>query len=179
MLRPLHPPRILVLLAALLLGSACSRLPDMPIGVYRIDIQQGNVLDEDMLARLSPGMEKRKVRFVLGTPMLIDTFNEDRWDYIFTYSRAGGRIEQRQVTLFFEDDRLARIEGDVHRGDGTRQATRRETLVKVPEEAPSGGVLDALQPGLEFLLPGGEETLDAPGTSEPLPETGVETETEP
>ena len=166
-------PRVL-LLGALLLGTACSKVP---LGVYRIDVQQGNVLSEDMLAQLSPGMEKRKVRFLLGTPMLIDTFNQDRWDYIYTYSRRGGAVEQRQVTLFFEDDRLERIEGDVHRGAGRREVTRGETLVLVPEEESSDGILETLESGLDFFRPDTEADVaeppaaDAELQSEPSAET--------
>ena len=152
MVKPVRVLHVLVL-GALLLGTACSRVP---LGVYRIDVQQGNVLSEDMLAQLSPGMERRKVRFLLGTPMLTDTFNQDRWDYIYTYSRGGGIVEQRRVTLFFEDDRLERIEGDVHRGDGRREVTRGETLVLVPEEEDSGGFFETLESGLDLLRPDSE-----------------------
>ena len=136
------------LLAVALLGTACS---NVPLGVYRVDVQQGNVLSEEMLAQLTPGMEKRKVRFLLGTPILMDTFNQDRWDYIYTFARGGGTIEQRQITLFFEDERLVRIEGDVHRGDGSRKTMPGETLVLVPEEQRSKGFMDVLRPRFDFL----------------------------
>lgn len=153
----------LLLLGILLLGTACSRVP---LGVYRIDVQQGNVLSEDMLAQLSPGMEKRKVRFLLGTPMLIDTFNQDRWDYIYTYSRSGGTIEQRRVTLFFEDERLERIEGDVHRGAGRREVTRGETLVLVPEEENPDGFFGTLGTGLDFLRPDSRADVGKPAATD-------------
>ena len=130
------------------------------------------MLNEEMLARLSPGMEKRKVRFVLGTPMLIDTFNQDRWDYIFTYSRGGRTTEQRQITLFFEDDRLMRIEGDVYRGDGARESTGGETLVLVPEEPGSKGWLDALEPGFDFFRPDRVGASD--GSASPAPGEAAE-----
>ena len=175
---PLRLPGAALLCAALL-AAACS---DRPLGVYRIDVQQGNVLSEEMLARLSPGMEKRKVRFVLGTPMLIDTFNQDRWDYIFTYSRGGGRTEQRQITLFFEDDRLVRIEGDVYRGDGYRESTRGETLVLVPEEPGSKGWFDALRPGFDLFRSdrvgaSGGSASPAPGEAAESAEEGTGAET--
>ena len=152
------------LFAAALLGTACSKVP---LGVYRVDVQQGNVLNEDMLAQLLPGMEKRKVRFLLGTPMLIDTFNQDRWDYIYTYSRGGGTIEQRQITLFFEDDLLTRIEGDVHRGDGPREVTGGETLVLVPEEQSSKGLFETFGTGLDFLRPAPESSSVEPVSPTP------------
>ena len=176
LVRGLH----VLLLGALLLGTACSRVP---LGVYRIDVQQGNVLSEDMLARLSPGMEKRKVRFLLGTPMLIDTFNQDRWDYIYTYSRGGGIVEQRQVTLFFEDERLERIEGDVHRGEGRREVIRGETLVLVPEQADSGGFFETLDSGLDLLRPDSEtdvgESAAADSESQSPSPTGTADDTPP
>ncbi len=150
-------------LAALLLTTACAKAP---LGVYRIDVQQGNVLSEDMLAQLAPGMEKRKVRFLLGTPVLIDTFNQDRWDYIYTYSRGGGAIEQRRITLFFADERLERIEGDVHRGDERREVVRGETLVLVPEEENSEGFLRRLGSGLDFFRPDPASDDDAPAPAD-------------
>ena len=180
MVKPVRMLHVL-LLGVLLLGTACSRVP---LGVYRIDVQQGNVLSEDMLAQLSPGMEKRKVRFLLGTPMLIDTFNQDRWDYIYTHSRGGGIVEQRQVTLFFEGDRLERIEGDVHRGDGRREVTREEILVLVPEERdPDGGFLGTLESGLDFLRPDSETDVGESATpdseSQSPPPTGTGDDTPP
>ena len=169
MVKPVRGLHVL-LLGLLLLGTACSRVPSL--GVYRIDVQQGNVLSEDMLAQLSPGMEKRKVRFLLGTPMLIDTFNQDRWDYIYTYSQGGGIAEQRQVTLFFEGDRLERIEGDVHRGDGRREVTRGETLVLVPEERNPDGFFETLESGLDFLRPDPETDVGEAAA----PEAGLQPE---
>ena len=169
---PSRLPGVL-LIGAVLLAAACSRVP---LGVYRVDVQQGNVLSEDMLAQLSPGMEKRKVRFLLGTPMLIDTFNQDRWDYIYTYSRGGDTIEQRQITLYFEEDRLERIEGDVHRGAGRREVTRGETLVLVPEEQSAGGILETLESGLDLLRPDPEtESEGAASSAESQPADVAET----
>ena len=159
------------LLGVALLGTACS---NAPLGVYRIDVQQGNVLSEEMLAQLTPGMEKRKVRFLLGTPILVDTFNQDRWDYIYTFARGGGTIEQRQITLFFEDERLARIEGDVHRGDGSRKTMPGETLVLVPEEQRSKGFIDVLRPRLDFLDFGDDTEPAAPEPASAASETDGE-----
>lgn len=128
--------------------AACSaRMPD----VYRLDIQQGNVLDAPMLARLSPGMEKRQVRFILGTPMIIDTFNQDRWDYVYTYSQGGAEIEQRQVTLFFEGDRLVRVEGDVDSGGAVGESPPRGSLVIVPEKRTTPGFLSTLKQVLDIF----------------------------
>ena len=128
--------------------AACSA--KMP-GIYRLDIQQGNVLDAPMLARLSPGMEKRQVRFILGTPMIIDTFNQDRWDYVYTYSQGGTRIEQQRVTLFFEDDRLARVDGDVYPDSAVEENPSRGSLVIVPEERTTRGGFSIFQSVLDIF----------------------------
>ena len=79
--------------------------------VYRINIQQGNYLEPAALEQLSVGMTRSQVRYLLGTPMLPDAFDSDRWDYVFYFKR--GRLrdpEQRRVTVFFEDDKVTRIE---------------------------------------------------------------------
>lgn len=79
--------------------------------VYRMTIQQGNYLDPDAVAKLQEGMTRSQVRFLLGTPMVPDAFDENRWDYLYYLKR--GRIqepERRRLTVWFEDDKVARIE---------------------------------------------------------------------
>nr|VFJ62305.1 MAG: SmpA / OmlA family protein [Candidatus Kentron sp. FW] len=116
-------------IAALSVGCGDTRIPDielpdvdlsnivdkipLPNIVHKIDIQQGNVITQEMVDRLKPGMNKRRVLFVLGTPLIVSAFNRDRWDYVYTFQPGGGEREQRKLTLFFEDNRLQRIEGDV------------------------------------------------------------------
>jgi len=79
--------------------------------VYRINIQQGNYLEPAALEQLNVGMTRSQVRYLLGTPMLPDAFDRDRWDYLFYFKR--GRLrdpEQRRVTVFFEGDKVSRID---------------------------------------------------------------------
>lgn len=83
------------------------------ISPYKADIQQGNAISQDMLARLKPGMTPSQVRFVLGTPLLVDPFRNNRWDYVYRLERGGKLIESRRVTVVFENDKLKGIEGDV------------------------------------------------------------------
>lgn len=107
--------------------------------VHRIDVQQGNVINQDMLAKLKLGMEKKKVRFIMGTPLISDTFHNDRWDYIYTYQDGRKQREQRRITLFFKDELLARVEGDVNPARGVIPTdTRRVESVDVPPAAPLG-----------------------------------------
>ena len=78
--------------------------------MYRIDIQQGNVIAQDALNQVRLGMNKRQVQFILGTPLLADPFHLDRWDYYYQYkpgTRGEGEPQKQRVSLFFEGDTLA------------------------------------------------------------------------
>ena len=81
-------------------------------GVYKIDINQGNYLSQDAVDRLKVGMTQAQVRQTLGTPLLTDIFHADRWDYVYWREAQDGKREQRKVALFFEDNKLTRMEGD-------------------------------------------------------------------
>jgi len=90
------------LLAFCLLGSAC---------VYRINIRQGNFLDQAAVEQVKPGMTRSQVRYLLGTPMVADTFDKERWDYIYYLKKGRTRkVDSRRVTVFFDGDKVARID---------------------------------------------------------------------
>jgi outer membrane protein assembly factor BamE len=94
--------------------SGCQRMPTLPgLTPYKVDIQQGNYVTQDMVDRLKPGMSKSQVRFALGTPLVVDPFHNDRWDYIYVLQKRGRVIEQRRIVAIFADDKLLRIDGDV------------------------------------------------------------------
>lgn len=78
-----------------------------------MDVQQGNVVTQEMASKLKPGMSREQVRFVLGTPLVVDPFHADRWDYVYRLEKRGELVEERKLTVIFEDDRLKRVEGDV------------------------------------------------------------------
>lgn len=99
-----------ILFLVLSLG-ACSSL-EFP-WVYRISVQQGNIIDQEEIDQLEIGMTKRQVQFVLGSPILIDTFNPDRWDYIYTRRSGKGEVTDKRFSVFFENDRYVRHEGNV------------------------------------------------------------------
>jgi outer membrane protein assembly factor BamE len=99
-------PRALSLALALLLG-ACA-LPDF-MAPYRIDIQQGNNVTQEMVAQLKPGMSKEQVRYLLGTPLVADIFHAERWDYVYDLDRKGRPRERARVTVHFEDGKLAQV----------------------------------------------------------------------
>lgn len=109
---PRATSRAALWIAALLLPG-CG-VPTIPgITPYRMEIQQGNFVTQEMVARLSPGMSKEQVRITLGTPLLMDIFHADRWDYVYSREGQDGQREQRKLVVHFSDGRLARLEGDV------------------------------------------------------------------
>lgn len=126
--------RVSLLVIPLLAG--CSSMPDsegMVSGIskaldispllhpYRIDVRQGNLVTQEMVAQLKPGLTRDQVRFVLGTPMLTDIFHANRWDYVYRLKTGEGEVQQRRLVVFFEDDKLVRLGGDVV-GDPTVNA---------------------------------------------------------
>jgi outer membrane protein assembly factor BamE len=103
-------------LLAAALSAGCSSWPsssDAVLGLvspHRIDIQQGNVVTQEQLARVKPGMNRLQVRDALGSPLLADVFHTDRWDYIFTLRQQGRELQRRNVVLIFNGDVLKSIE---------------------------------------------------------------------
>lgn len=76
-------------------------------------LQQGNFLDTRQVSQVAVGMTRSQVRFLLGTPMLPDAFDRDRWDYLYTLDLGrGDGVERQRLTVFFEGDTVARIEND-------------------------------------------------------------------
>jgi outer membrane protein assembly factor BamE len=78
---------------------------------YRPDIQQGNFVSKEMVAQLKEGMTRDQVRFVLGTPLLVDVFHIDRWDYVFRMQKGDGEVTTSRVAVFFKDGRMVRVQG--------------------------------------------------------------------
>ncbi|KPK58356.1 MAG: hypothetical protein AMJ59_15710 [Gammaproteobacteria bacterium SG8_31] len=92
-------------------ASGCARLRNFSLKPYRINIQQGNYLEQDDVDMVEPGMTRSQVRFLLGTPMVEDLFNSDRWDYVY-YLKIGrsGEVFRRHFVVYFEGDEAVRIE---------------------------------------------------------------------
>ena len=132
-----------LLFMTLLAGCSSPRLRmphvgDLPF-VHKIDVQQGNVITQDMVAQLRKGMDKKKVQFIMGTPIIKDTFNNKRWDYIYTFQHRGGSVEKRRVTLVFVDDKLDRVDGNVKPAEGELEVDlHQDTTVDVPKNRGRG-----------------------------------------
>ncbi|MDZ3823849.1 MAG: outer membrane protein assembly factor BamE [Pseudoxanthomonas sp.] len=96
--------RLLLSLIAAAALSGCGLL-------YKVDVPQGNLLDQRAVADLQVGMSKRQVSLLLGTPAITSPFHQNRWDYVYSLSRRGREAEVRNLTLHFDGESLARIEG--------------------------------------------------------------------
>lgn len=105
--------RHLPLLALLALTAGC---------LYRMEVQQGNRLDESQVAQLETGMTRSQVLYLLGTPMVPPGFNEARWDYYHYFNDHRGTERTRKLTVWFADDKVARIEDDAPRAAGQQAA---------------------------------------------------------
>jgi outer membrane protein assembly factor BamE len=106
-----HAMRYVFILLVLLCTSCGTALPS--IKPYKLDVQQGNVVTSKMLLQLRPGMTKSQVRFIMGTPLIQDSFHGNRWDYVYQLREGGKLIEQRRVILDFQSDLLKTVRGDV------------------------------------------------------------------
>ena len=151
--------------AVAVLAAGCGKLPEIPVpGLYRVDIRQGNALDDAALARLEPGMTRSKVLHLLGTPAIDDVFHADRWEYLFSYAPGGEPSEWRRIALHFEDDRLVRIEGDLLPADAVVLEPEAAKVIRVPPRPPEKGLFSARTPEGEtrsVAAPGGVGPRDA------------------
>jgi outer membrane protein assembly factor BamE len=105
-------------------------------GVYKINVEQGNIVDQEMADQLKPGMSRRQVRFIMGTPLVEDTFNQDRWDYPYVKRNGPNVLSESRMTVIFEGDSLLSVEGDYLPPAWSDQGTQ-ETPDTVEEE-PTG-----------------------------------------
>ena len=109
-------PRTAALLLALAMTGCATMDQYLPtwrsFGVYKIDVNQGNYLAQDMVDKLKVGMTQTQVRQLLGTPLLTSPFRPDRWDYVYEYARQGKVVEHRNFTVWFDDSKVTRWEGD-------------------------------------------------------------------
>lgn len=97
---------LFTLLASLLLAGCGS----FSIAPHKIEIQQGNLITQETAQKLSPGMSRAQVRSILGSPLITDTFHDNRWDYVYRLEQKGKLVEQRKLVVFFEGDRMVRVE---------------------------------------------------------------------
>lgn len=101
--------------------------------VYRPDIHQGNIVSQEMVDQLKPGMTKRQVEFVMGAPLLRDPFHDNRWDYVYSNHPVREERVLKKVSLTFHNDELAGLQGDLKPGSLPSVEMARNTTVDIPK----------------------------------------------
>jgi len=150
----------LMLTGLTFLGLAALAGCSLP-GVYKIDIQQGNVVTQDMIDQLRPGMTRRQVRFIMGNPLIADTFHANRWDYLYSIQPGGGARQQERISLMFDgNDQLTGLSGDFMPGVSRDEAILGSGGSTQLQEAPTaeGASAEAVQ------TPAEQEAAPAPGS---------------
>jgi len=136
-------------------------------GVYKVDIQQGNVVTQDMIDQLRPGMTRKQVRFIMGNPLITDTFHANRWDYLYSIQPGGSVRQQERVSLVFDgSDQLVGLAGDfmpgVSRDEAilgtssttTQTPTERDNKPQQTQEKPApGSLLEQIQREVDAAEP--------------------------
>jgi outer membrane protein assembly factor BamE len=131
-------------------------------GVYKVDIQQGNVVTQDMIDQLRPGMTRSQVRFIMGNPLITDTFHADRWDYLYSIQPGGSQRRQERVSLVFNaNDQLAGLAGDFKPGVSRDEAilgtdlpaNTQEPVRTEPEATTPGSLLEQIQQDVDAAEP--------------------------
>lgn len=127
------------LIPVVFLLTSCTWAPNLSdIGlprVHKIDVPQGNVIEQDQINQLRPGMNKQQVRFLMGTPMLDDSFHANRWDYLYRFKPGYGEVVKKQATLYFnEGGKLVNIQGTFRPGEKADISHSTTEIVVVPLE---------------------------------------------
>jgi len=140
------------------LDQASNRMVNV-ITPYKIDIVQGNFVSREQAAALKEGMSRLQVRDILGTPLLVSVFHTNRWDYVFTFKRQGVEPQARRVTVFFEGDRLVKVEADALPSEAefvasldSGRKTGKVPVLEMSEESLKATAV-AVQPELKPLPP--------------------------
>jgi outer membrane protein assembly factor BamE len=107
------------------------------LSVYKVEVQQGNVVTQEMIDKLKPGMTPSQVRFVMGTPLIVDPFHQDRWDYYYYLRRSNETSgESQRVTVVFKNDLLIAVQGNTRIKAGD-MAIKESAAKPAPGDAPA------------------------------------------
>lgn len=119
MIRSIAAMAVALALATILTSCALPR-------VYKVTVQQGNVITQQMVDRLQPGMTREQVAYVMGEPVIRNPFDQDRWDYVYTLRVPGVVQDHMKMSLFFTDGLLSHFVGDLAPSDQQAKARDRE-----------------------------------------------------
>lgn len=126
--------RFLTFVAVITLAG-CSSLNPANWHSYHMDIQQGNLVTQDVVAKLKVGMTRSQVRFLLGSPLLADPFHADRWDYKYQMYKDDHLVDDKLLTLTFNGDALASIDGNAMPADTPAAAAQLAVTASAPQAA--------------------------------------------
>ena len=160
------------LASAAALLSGCSGLPttDRVFGLvtpYKVEVVQGNVITKEQAALIKPGQTRTQVRDILGSPLLMDVFHADRWDYVFTIRRQGAEPQKRQVVVLFDGDQLKSMQAPELPSE--RDFVNSIDTFKTSRNAPALALSDAQIKALPLpaARPGGSAAAAAKAATEP------------
>ncbi len=119
-------------------------------GIYKIDVQQGNLITQDLINQVKPHMTKRQVQYILGTPLTVNPFHKNRWDYIFTNQPGDEERTRQQVSLVFKDDQLVVIDGDLKPGTTPVLVPKKDVDIIVPKRNIEKTVLEKITSLFDF-----------------------------
>ncbi|MGR8936070.1 MAG: outer membrane protein assembly factor BamE [Gammaproteobacteria bacterium] len=122
-----------LLLSAFAILSGCTTTTLEIPGVYVTDIQQGNIIDQGMIDQLRPNMNQKQVLYIMGSPMLVDPFHPQRWDYIYSEEPGGEARMEKRISLLFENDELVGVQGDFRPSSVPVIPTSKDVTVDVPK----------------------------------------------
>lgn len=123
--------RFVIAVVSGFLMAACSW--DWLPFVYRQDIHQGNIISQEMVDQLRPGMSKRQVTYVMGAPLMTDPFHDERWDYVYSNQPGDEPRVQKNITLIFKGDELAALQGDFRPGTLPSIEMKKDATIAVPK----------------------------------------------
>jgi outer membrane protein assembly factor BamE len=143
---------IITCLASLILAGCSERFHI----VHKIDVQQGNVVTQDRVDQLEPGMTRNQVQYIMGSPIVVDVFHQGRWDYLYVMKPGYGDVQQERVTVHFEGDSLDHVTGTMlpSAAGPDPEATRQVTVVVPPQERIPPGIFNKIWHYLTFRKPG-------------------------
>lgn len=170
---PITVTPIALSLAALALLSGCAAVPgpsttDKVLGLvtpYKVEVVQGNVITKEQIELVKPGQSRAQVRDILGSPLLMDVFHADRWDYVFTIRRQGAKPQQRQVTVRFEGDVLKAVEAPTLPAE--REFVESIDTFKTSRNAPPLALTEAQLKALPAPRAAATPATAAPAAAEP------------
>lgn len=113
--------------------TSCTTIATHFPGVYAVDVEQGNIIDQEMINQLRPNMNKRQVLYVMGSPMLTDVFHQERWDYVYSNQPGGEDRMEKRMALYFKDEKLIGVQGDFRPSNVPLLAPSHEEIVEVPK----------------------------------------------